>query len=134
MVLIGLKKTKKSIVWKKISNPCYQLAKNIYRKVPIFYSCSTSYTVIAKRIKGQLAENSKMLSYFGELPELNHNEIEGWKNNENILKHFVVIWIKDSNDHPRVKIRQLISGKILKDIGIKQFLLKWMEKLFKIDS
>ena len=88
----------------------------------------------SKKNKGQLAENSKMLSYFGELPELNHNEIEGWKNNENILKHFVVIWIKDGDDHPRVKIRQLISGKILKDIGIKQFLSKWMEKLFKIDS
>ena len=108
----------------EISNPCYQLAKNIYRKVPILYSCSTSYTVIAKRIKGQLAENSKMLSYFGELPEFNHNEIVGWENNENILKYFVVIWIKDKNDHARVKIRQSISGKILKDIGIKQFYIE----------
>ena len=60
-----------------MDNPCFLLARNIYRKIPIFYSCSTSFTVIAKRIKGQLAENSKMLSYFGELPELNHNEIEG---------------------------------------------------------
>ena len=69
----------------------------------------------------------------GELPELNHNEIEGWKNNENILKHLVVIWIKDKSDHPRVKIRQSISRKIFNDIGIKQFSLKWMENLFKID-
>ena len=35
-----------------------------------------------------------------------------------------MIWIKDSNDHPRVKIRQLISGKIFKDIGIKQFFIE----------
>ena len=126
-----IKKNQKKYCLEKISNPCYLLAKNIYRKLPIFYSCSTSYTVIAKRIKGQLAENSKMLSYCGELPELNHNEIEGWKNNENILKHFVVVWMKDCNDHPRVKIRQLISGKILKDIGIKQFFIEMDGETFQ---
>ena len=46
---------------------CYQL--KIFIEKYQFFIHATSYTVIAKRIKGQLAENSKMLSYFGELPE-----------------------------------------------------------------
>ncbi len=95
--------SQKKYCLEKIENPCYALAKNIYKKLPIIYTCNSSYTVVANRMKGQLAENSKMLSYFGELPELNHNEIVGWENNKNILKNFVVIWIKDKNDHTQSK-------------------------------
>ena len=36
---------------------------------------------IGYRLKSQLNENSKMLSYNITIPEMNHNEIIGWENN-----------------------------------------------------
>ena len=62
-----------------------------------------------------------MLAYQNDFPEFNHNEIVGWENNINILNNFVIIWLKDTKDHNRVKQRQKVSRKILEEIGIKQF-------------
>ena len=63
--------------------------------MPIIYADSSSLLIAAIRLKGQLAENSKMLSYHNELPELNHNEIVGWENNIDLISNLVVLWLKD---------------------------------------
>lgn len=102
-------------------NPTYVLAKNIYKKIPIIYADNSTLSVVATRMKGQISENSKMLVYQSNLPELNHNEIVGWENNLNLLDNFVVIWLKDENDHERNKHRQNITKNILNEIKIKQF-------------
>ena len=107
-----------------IQNPTYQLAKNIYKKVPVIYADSSTLSIVGTRIKGQISENSKMLIYQNDLPELNHNEIVGWENNPNILNHFVIIWLKDKTDHVRIKHRQKISKGIFDEIGVKQFSIK----------
>ena len=102
-------------------NRVYKIANKIKNKLPIIYADSSSLVIAAIRLKGQLAENSKILAYHNELPELNHNEIVGWENNLELLSNFVVLWLKDSSDNPRVKNRQLITNKILKEINIKQY-------------
>ena len=102
-------------------NPTYVLAKNIYKKIPIIYADNSTLSVVATRMKGQISENSKMLVYQSNLPELNHNEIVGWENNLNIIDNFVIIWLKDKNDHERNKYRQNITENILNEIKIKQF-------------
>ena len=43
---------------------------------------------IGFRLKSQLNENSKMLSYNITIPEMNHNEIIGWENNNIDKKSF----------------------------------------------
>ena len=102
-------------------NPVYLLAKYIHKKIPIIYADSSTLSVVAKRIKGQIAENSKMIAYQSDLPEFNHNEIVGWANNKNLLNNFIIIWLKDPKDHKRVKFRQKISKEIFDEIGIKQY-------------
>ena len=61
-----------------------------------------------------------MLAYNNDLPELNHNEIVGWENNQDLLKELFVIWLSDKNDNPRVKHRQEITQSILNNMGINQ--------------
>lgn len=101
-------------------NPVYNLSKRIYKKIPIIYADTSSLGVVATRLKGQICENSKMLAYHNELPELNHNEIVGWENNSKIFKQLHLIWLKDISDNNRTKIRQEITRDILSEVGIKQ--------------
>ena len=102
-------------------NPVYRLAYRIYKKIPIIYSDNSTMRINAIRLKGQINENSKMLAYCNEIPELNHNEIVGWQNNSEIFKDLCVIWLEDSHDNKRNKIRKQITESILNDIEIEQY-------------
>ena len=119
--LLKLLKEKRQLYSKGTNdNPVFKLSKLIKNRIPVIYSDSSTMGIAANRLKGQLAENSKMLSWNNELPELNHNEIVGWENNANLFSNLYVIWLKDIDDHERVKLRMEISSKILKDLKIDQ--------------
>ncbi|TRM76675.1 bifunctional phosphoglucose/phosphomannose isomerase [Sulfolobus sp. E5] len=45
-------------------------------RIPVFYS--SRYLSIAKRFKQEINENAKYPAFFGEIPEVNHNEIESY--------------------------------------------------------
>ena len=102
------------------SNPIYKLAKEVYGMIPIIYGITDTTGVVALRWKGQLCENSKMLAYHNEIPELNHNEIVGWGNNPDLLSELSVIWLRDKNDNKRVRARQDITKSLLDDMDIIQ--------------
>ena len=97
-------------------NPTYSLAQRIYKTIPVIYGETDAAGTLAVRFKGQLNENAKMLAYCNELPEMNHNEIVGFKNNQDILNHISIIWIKDEKDHPRIAVRQESTQEIIDDL------------------
>ncbi len=97
-------------------NPTYSLAQRIYKTLPVIYGETDATGILAVRFKGQLSENAKMLAYCNELPEMNHNEIVGFKNNQDILNHISVIWLKDEKDHPRTAVRQDSPREIIDDL------------------
>ena len=97
-------------------NPTYSLAQRIYKTIPVIYGETDATGTLAVRFKGQLNENAKMLAYCNELPEMNHNEIVGFKNNQDILNHISIIWLKDEKDHPRTAVRQESSQEIIDDL------------------
>ena len=113
------------------NNPVYSLAKNIYNKIPIIYSDKSTMGVNGTRLKGQICENSKMLAYCNDLPELNHNEIVGWENNKIILNNLCVLWLKDLNDNERTKHRQEISNSIIGEMNIDQYSIQMEGKYFQ---
>ncbi|MBU0529794.1 bifunctional phosphoglucose/phosphomannose isomerase [bacterium] len=102
------------------TNPIFKMAKEIYGMIPIIYGITDTTAVVALRWKGQLCENSKMLAYHNEIPELNHNEIVGWGNNPDLLSELSVIWLRDKNDNERLRARQDITKTLLNDIDIMQ--------------
>lgn len=101
-------------------NPIFKMAKEIYGMIPIIYGVTDTTGVVALRWKGQICENSKMLAYHNELPELNHNEIVGWGNNPDLLNELSVIWLRDKYDNNRVKARQDVTKEIFNDLDIMQ--------------
>jgi len=116
----NLQKVRKIYSNENNDNPVYKLAQKIKDRLPVIYADSSTFSVAGIRIKGQLAENGKMLSWFNELPELNHNEIVGWENNEDTFKKLIVLWLLDLADNQQVKHRQNISKAILKEVGVDQ--------------
>ncbi len=88
----------------------YALAKKIHKTMPIIVS-EEDLSSIGFRLKSQLNENSKMLSYNITIPEMNHNEIIGWENNNINKKSFSMIWIHIG--WPKNLERMKITNEIL---------------------
>ena len=88
------------------------LAKKIYPTIPIIVT-EESLTSVGFRLKSQLNENSKMLSYNITLPEMNHNEIVGWQGKEIDKNALSLVWI-DIRYNKNIK-RMNITNNILKN-------------------
>ena len=100
------------------SNNLIKLSKQLFNTNIIIYSTPNT-KVCGYRLKSQLAENSKILSFYHYLPEMNHNDIEGYINLIN--KKYSILWIADVNDDKRVLERIKVSSKILNVINNQYF-------------
>ena len=89
------------------------VAEQIHTTCPIIYGSEDVTWVAALRFRGQLAENAKMLSFHHHFPEQNHNEIEGWTANPDIMSRLSIIWLKDEDDHSGIQARMNISASLL---------------------
>jgi len=95
------------------------IASKLVNKIPVIYAASFNFEVCATRFRGELNENSKTLALSNVFPEMNHNEILGWKNPPRLLKNFVVIMLKDKFVHPRLNKRMDLVCSMLKKEGVK---------------
>ena len=100
------------------------IAKQIKDGVIAIYGVESSTDSIASRFRAQIAENSKMLSTFNVIPEMNHNEIEAWNEFQFLDMKKIAIWIHDEDDHPRILDRIKITSKLLEKIDIKNIYIK----------
>jgi glucose/mannose-6-phosphate isomerase len=101
-------------------NPPLNLALKVQGRIPVIYSSSGFMEAMSYRWKCQFNENAKMLSYSTNFPELNHNEIVGWGDDEELRKRMFVIFLRDENEHPRVEARidltkKHLAGKVFYD-------------------
>jgi len=55
-----------------------KIAKMLDKKIPIVYTTDRMESV-AVRLRQQINENSKMLCWHHVIPEMNHNELVGWR-------------------------------------------------------
>jgi len=101
------------------SNSAKQLALELFNNFAVIYAGHQHLSSVVTRWRGQLAENSKMLSSSHVLPEMNHNEIVGWQHPQELLKSFLAVFLRDKADHPKVGKRIEISKEILEKTGVK---------------
>jgi glucose/mannose-6-phosphate isomerase len=94
-------------------NLAKQIAAALKDKLPIIYAGTDFFDVIALRWRGQIEENAKAIASHHILPEMNHNELVGWKYPTALLKQAVVMILRDEADYVRVSKRMdLIRGII----------------------
>jgi glucose/mannose-6-phosphate isomerase len=94
-------------------NAPLKLAERMKGKLPVIYSPVAHLDTVNIRWRGQIAENAKQLSSGHVLPEMNHNELVGWKVLAEIMKQMHVIFLKDIGTHKRVAIREGITKQIV---------------------
>ena len=85
-----------------------KLAEGLYGKMPIIYA-SSWLDGVATRWRQQINENAKMLCWHHYYPEQNHNELVGWRNEDDRL---AVVFLKSKNDHYRVAKRMELSDEV----------------------
>ncbi|MBU0687025.1 MAG: bifunctional phosphoglucose/phosphomannose isomerase [Candidatus Margulisbacteria bacterium] len=92
-------------------NEAKKMAGRIINTFPLIYGTAFTYPA-AYRFKCQLNENAKMLAHAGEMPEVNHNEIEGLYDLKRGAHNFSVTFLRCDKDDERVK-RQVEITKSL---------------------
>ncbi len=82
-----------------------KIAEILHGKIPIIY-VSDRMESVALRLRQQINENSKFLAWHHVIPEMNHNELVGWKDvNENVA----VIFFRNKDDYHRNAVRMDIN-------------------------
>ncbi|MEW6702541.1 MAG: bifunctional phosphoglucose/phosphomannose isomerase [Bacteroidota bacterium] len=114
---------KKGEEYSKPENEALNLAENLLGYVPLIYSVSDYTSAVGTRLKGQFNENSKQHSFFGYLPELNHNEILGWEGYKPTM-NYKLINILDDDYHPQVKKRFELTSEMIRKAGCEVINLK----------
>lgn len=82
---------------KAIKTTASNIAKQLSGKMPVIYA-TPGYEGVAVRFRQQINENSKMLCWHHVIPEMNHNELVGWREvNENLA----VIFLRHKDEYFR---------------------------------
>jgi glucose/mannose-6-phosphate isomerase len=95
------------------TNPALALAQKMHHRIAICYSSTERFDSVSTRWRGQIAENAKALSFGHVLPEMNHNELVGWKVLENEMREMVVVFLRDKDDYKRVQMRMDLTKGII---------------------
>jgi glucose/mannose-6-phosphate isomerase len=107
-------------------NPAKQLALRLQGTIPFIYT-SHRLASAGRRFKNQLNENSKALAKFEALPEMLHNEVQGWHMlGEGFAESVSFVFLRGREDEGEAKqfrrMKRLIrqrGGKRLHEISVK---------------
>ncbi len=97
------------------------LAKQLQNSVPIFYASARNFA-IAYNWKIKMNETGKIPAFYNLLPELNHNEMNGFDvqpSLKTLCQPFSFIFLTDNADHPRVQKRMHILERLYQDRGLR---------------
>jgi glucose/mannose-6-phosphate isomerase len=92
-----------------IQNQAMDLAKKMHKQTPVIY-VANGFEGVAVRFRQQINENSKMLCWHHVVPEMNHNELLGWRKNVNDL---AVVYFRNKSDYERNQIRMDINKNVI---------------------
>lgn len=86
------------------------IAKKLNGKIPVIYA-APNFEGVAVRFRQQINENGKMLAWHNVIPEMNHNELVGWRDKNDNLG---VVMLRNESDYSRVQMRMDSNKKVIK--------------------
>jgi glucose/mannose-6-phosphate isomerase len=100
-------------------------ARGLLGTVPVIMGAGLTVP-IAYRWKTQINENAKQPAFAHELPELDHNELQGWEGARDLdpPARFSAVFLDDSDAHPRVKERMDLTEKLIAGSASASFRLE----------
>lgn len=96
-----------------------KIAHLLQGKMPVIYTID-SIASVAVRWRQQFNENAKILCWHHTIPELNHNELVGWKEqDERIVVLFLRLRDEYKSNQTRIELtKQIISSRVHSTIDI----------------
>jgi len=94
------------------ANPAKQLAWAIFGRIPIIYGHGPM-AAVAHRWKTQLNENAKAWAAWEQMPEANHNAIEGSLNPRELGDALYVVQVRDRAEPPEIAERYRVVEELL---------------------
>lgn len=86
-----------------------KLADQLNGKMPVIYTTDRMESV-AVRFRQQVNENAKALCWHHVVPEMNHNELVGWRD---VNPGLAVVYFRNANDLPRNQVRIEINKQVI---------------------
>jgi len=99
------------------ANPAKAVARRLGDRVALVYGEGLTGPV-ARRWKTQLNENAKAAAFFAEIPELDHNEVEGWGGRGPLGPLGYVIMLEDRQAGERLRRRFALTADEIADCGV----------------
>lgn len=97
-----------------------KLAQRLSGLVPVMYASRQNQSV-AYNWKIKFNETGKIPAFYNVMPELNHNEMNGFDvvdATRNLSRIFYFIFLRDSSDHPHIQKRFDVLKKLYLDRGL----------------
>jgi glucose/mannose-6-phosphate isomerase len=85
-------------------NEAKALARRLHGRLAVVYGAGATAPV-ARRWKTQINENAKAPAFWGELPELDHNELQGWGGLPHVTAATEVVLLEDEVGAERLRRR-----------------------------
>jgi glucose/mannose-6-phosphate isomerase len=92
------------------------IARALQDSIPAIHGAGAT-AAVARRWKTQINENAKLPCFFSEVPEANHNEIEGWSRGLDLVP-LSSIFLHAPGLHPRLERRMELTEERLADLGM----------------
>lgn len=99
------------------ANPAKAVARRLEEHVVLVYGEGVTAPV-ARRWKTQLNENAKATAFFAELPELDHNEVEGWGGGGPLGSLARVVMLQDRQVDERMRRRFALTADVIAGRGV----------------
>jgi glucose/mannose-6-phosphate isomerase len=96
-------------------NDAKRIALALQDTVPAVYGAGV-LAPAARRFANQVNENGKMLSFWGVMPEMNHNEIVAWAGDDD-LDRFTAVFLRYGEEHAQAKARYEFTGRLIQQRG-----------------
>jgi len=138
VVIPELQQLQNSLKPEEIEKDGLEMSENLFNKIPVIYT-SNKNRAIAYNWKIKMNETGKIPAFYNVFPELNHNEMQGYDfidDNRELSKNFHFIFIKDTDEHPRISKRMDILEQQFQEKGFQVTVLRLngetrFEKIFK---
>jgi glucose/mannose-6-phosphate isomerase len=85
-------------------------------RVPVIWGSEGLAVAAALRWKTQTNENAKLPAWSSALPELDHNEIEGWSPASG--RAFALVVLRHAGEHPRTGARVTATLDLVREAGL----------------
>ena len=88
-----------------IQKEAQEVTEKLFGKIPVIYAAD-GFGGVATRFRQQINENSKMLCWHHVIPEMNHNELVGWRTKDDNL---AVVLFRNETDFKNIQARMEIN-------------------------